>query len=500
MKTTFGNGVPGGRRKVAVAIMTAALVGTMVSSMTAASAGATSLAAPLNPSSSGSPAATLTEVKVPGTTALSAAAVNLAKYGYTEREYYASGTANRYRGAVAGSLQTATVIDGNWAYRTRVLVRAPKAGHFNGTLLVEWTNVTIGVDADFVFAEAHQDLLRQGYAYAVVSVQKVGVDRLKSWSPERYGSLSVDASNVDPVGGGAIDPCSQVGCAPDPLSWDVYTQVARALKANAGAHAPFPGLKIRDVIATGQSQSAFRLTTYYNTIQPMANFFDGFVLWDRAGNLRTDLQVPEVSVNSEGLSGLAPTFPTSTYTRAWELAGSTHGSLYAANYVDAMFNRDKALIGPDGQPESFSQWVEPSCAVLPAFSTVPNGLVVSAALDSVKTWIERGKAAPPTILFTRDSSGNFVRDSNGMIEGGIRLSQFVAPTAEQSAFNGTGFPCLVSGSHRYFTQDEMKQRYGTTSNYVKQVASAMFAAAKGGYVLPFDAVAATAEAARVRIR
>jgi hypothetical protein len=438
-------------------------------------------------------------VHVPGTTALSAAAVDLAKYGYIEREFYAAGTANRYRGAVAGSQQTATIIDGNWAYRTRVLVRAPKPGHFNGTLLVEWTNVTIGVDADFVFAEAHEDLLRQGYAYAVVSVQRIGVNRLKSWSPARYGTLSVDASNVDPQGGGNIDACGPTACAGDPLSWDVYTQVAAALKANHGSQPPFPGLRIHDVIATGQSQSAFRLSTYYNTIQPIANFFDGFVLWDRAGALRSDLPVPEVSVNSEGLSGLAPTFPTTTYTRAWEVAGSTHGSLYAAQYVDAMFNRDKALIGPSGEPESFTQWVEPSCAVLPAFSTVPNGLVVSAALDSVKKWVEWGKAAPPTILFTRDASGTILRDSNGKVEGGVRLSQFAAPTADVSAFNGTAFPCLVSGSHRYYTPTELKQIYGTSFNYVSQVGASMFTAAKGGYILPFDAVTAVADATRVRI-
>ena len=498
MKTTIIK--PGGRRKAAAAILTAALIGTTLSSFAAASAGAAIPAAPGSHAVSSVPAAALTQVNVPGTTALSAAAVDLAKYGYTEREFYAAGTANRYRGAVAGSLQTATVIDGGWAYRTRVLVRAPKPDHFNGTLLVEWTNVTIGVDADFVFAEAHEDLLRQGYAYAVVSVQKVGVDRLKSWSPARYGTLSVDASNVDPQGGGNIDNCGPIACAGDPLSWDVYSQVAQALKVNAGgAHAPFPGLKIHDVIATGQSQSAFRISTYYNTIQPLANVFDGFVMWDRAGLLRSDLKVPEVSVNSEGLSGLAPTFPTTTYTRAWEVAGSTHGSLYAAEYVDAMFNRDHALIGPTGQPESFSDWVDPSCAVLPAFSTVPNGLVVSAALDSVKKWIELRKPAPPTILFTRDASGNFVRDANGMIEGGVRLSQFVAPLAQISAFNGTAFPCLVSGWHRYFTQAELDQRYGTTRNYVAQVGAAMFTAAKGGYILPSDAVEATVAATKVSI-
>jgi Alpha/beta hydrolase domain len=435
-------------------------------------------------------AAKLTQVNVPGTTALGAAAVDLKAAGYTEREFYADGTANRYRGATPGSMETATVIDGNWPYRTRVLVRAPKPDHFNGTLIVEWTNVTIGVDANFVFAEAHADLLREGYAYATVSVQKVGVDRDKSWSPQRYGTLSVDASNVDPQGGGTIDATD------DPLSWDIYTQVAEALKANVGPNPPLPGLRVRNVIATGQSQSAARLTTYYNTIQPLDNFFNGFVFWDRAtSKLRPDVAVPGISVNSEALSPLFPPFGTSKYTREWEVAGTTHGSIYAEQYVDAMFNRDKSLIGPNGQPESFTQWVEPSCSVLPAFSTVPTGLVIGAAMESVRDWITTGRAAAPSIYFDRDANGALIRDSDGNVEGGVRLSQFVAPTAAVDAFNGTAFPCSVSGSHRYYTAQELKARYHTHGQYVAQVAAAVLTAVKDGYELPHDAAVAVKDAA-----
>jgi hypothetical protein len=479
--------IGGSRRGVGGLVATAAIIGLLLSPSVSASASPQS--GPSGPPPM--PAAKLTQVNVPGTTPLGAAAVDLKAAGYTEREFYADGTANRYRGATSGATQTATVIDGNWPYRTRVLVDAPAPGHFNGTLVVEWTNVTIGVDANFVFAEANADLLREGYAYATVSVQKVGVDRDKSWSPQRYGTLSVDASNVDPQGGGTIDATN------DPLSWDVYTQVAEALKANVGQNPPLPGLRVRNVIATGQSQSAARLATYYNTIQPLDNFFNGFVFWDRAtSKLRSDLAVPGISVNSEALSALGfPPFGTSTYTREWEVAGSTHGSIYAEQYVDAMFNRDKSLIGPNGQPESFTQWVEPSCTVLPAFSTVPAGLVVGDAMDSVRNWIRTGRAAAPSIYFDRDATGALIRDSNGNVEGGVRLSQFVAPTAAVSAVNGTAFPCSVSGSHRYYTPQELKARYHTHGAYVAQVAAAALTAVKDGYELPYDAAVAVKDAA-----
>ena len=486
---TIHPGSIGGSRRVRGLAVAAAILGGLLS------APATASASPQSSPSGGPPmpAATLTQVNVPGTTPLAAAAVDLTAAGYTEREFYADGTANRYRGAIPGATANATVIDGNWPYRTRVLVRAPKPGHFNGTLIVEWTNVTIGVDADFVFAEAHADLLREGYAYAVVSVQKVGVDRLKSWSPQRYGALSVDASNVDPQGGGTIDATG------DTLSWDIFTQVSEALKANTGLNPPLPGLAVRNVIATGQSQSAGRLTSYYNAIQPLDNFFNGFVFWDRAGaKLRPDVGVPAISVNSEAFSALSPVFApygTSKYTREWEVAGTTHGSIYAADYVDKMFNRDKSKIGPNGQPESFTQWVEPSCSVLPAFSTVPTGLVVSDAMDSVRNWITTGRAAAPSISFDRDANGALVRDSNGNVEGGVRLSQFVAPTAAVNVLNGAAFPCSISGSHRYYTPQELKARYHTHGAYVAQVIGAAVRAVQDGYELPYDAADAVQDAA-----
>ena len=176
------------------------------------------------------------------------------------------------------------------------MVRYPKPHKFNGTLAVEWTNVTIGVDFEFATAEASEYLLREGYAVAIVSAQRVGVERLKTWSPQRYPGLSVD-----------VNKCGADGtslCTGDPLSYDIYAQITQALKDNVGGTAaPMPGLRVKDTIAIGQSQSAGRLAIYYNTIQPLHNLFDGFAFWDRSGQLRSDLTVPAISVDSEGLGG-----------------------------------------------------------------------------------------------------------------------------------------------------------------------------------------------------
>jgi len=446
--------------------------------------------------------ATLTKVNVAGTVPFGTSAINLSKYGYTESEYFATGKAKRYRGAGSSFSETATVIDGNHTYKTRVLVRKPSAKKFNGTLIVEWTNVTIGVDADFVFAEAGQQFLRQGYAYAVVSAQSGGIEALKQWSPKRYGKLSDTVSDTDPVGGGSVDTMSHK----DALSWDIFSGVAAALKANTAKGSPLAGLKIKTMIATGQSQSASRLTGYYNTIQPKYRLFDGFVFWDRATNaLRADVAAPGISLNSEGLElYYSRPFPNANgaNTRTWDIAGATHGSKFAAAYVDSMFQRDGGLRGPSGTPMTFTDWIVPSCQATPAFSTVPNGQVIAAATSAVVNKVRKGTALPANILFQRDGSGEILRDGNGQALGGLHLSALDAPTATLNAFNPASplaFPCNVSGSRVDFTKAQLTARYGTAGNYAQQVSDIDRPLQNQGYLLKADVDANIANALKAAI-
>ncbi len=382
-------------RRAALLLPLAALAGALVSApaVTAQASNAVTV-----------PAATLTEINVPGTSPMSATAVDLAAAGYTAREFYAAGQANRYTGAAANTFTTATVLDGGNPYRTRVMVRYPKRNKFNGTLAVEWTNVTIGVDFEFAAAEAWEYLLREGYAVAVVSAQRVGVERLKTWSPARYAGLSVDANKCNPLG--TPVPSGTSLCTGDPLSYDIFAQITQALMNNAGGQAaPMPGLRGKDAIAIGQSQSAGRLAIYYNTIQPLHNLFGGIAFWDRSGQLRSDLAVPAISVNSEGLGGSVggAAWTTSEYTRKWDVAGSTHASLYGAQYIEAISARDMAITQFNGVPKTFFAWINtsplipngPACLKLPPFTTVDVDLVYNKAIDSVRNWYRGGGRPPP---------------------------------------------------------------------------------------------------------
>ena len=70
----------------------------------------------------------------------------------------------------------------------------------------------------------------------------------------------------------------------DGFSYDIFRQ-AGTLVAPGRDHAvdPLGGLAVRHVVGTGGSQSANRLSTYLNAIQPMGSPYDAFLLTVYAG-------------------------------------------------------------------------------------------------------------------------------------------------------------------------------------------------------------------------
>ena len=200
--------------------------------------------------------------------------------GYEELEYVAAGTASSY--SAAGEMDA----DGAWTfepgasadYRTRVIVRRPaNVGDASGTVLVEWLNVSGGVDADPEFVTLREEILRQGHTWVGVSAQSTGVEGgpvavrvdvpgseaagkgIKTLDPERYGSLEHPG---------------------DAFSYDIFTQIARAVRAGA----VLGELEPSSVVAVGESQSAFALVTYVNGVQPLTKAFDGFFVHSRGAS------------------------------------------------------------------------------------------------------------------------------------------------------------------------------------------------------------------------
>src|SRR5205823_882901 len=76
-------------------------------------------------------------------------------------------------------------------YTTRAVVRRPiDPKKFNGTVIVEWLNVSGGVDAGPDWTLTHNELIRDGFAWIGVSAQAVGLNATKNADPTRYVPLS----------------------------------------------------------------------------------------------------------------------------------------------------------------------------------------------------------------------------------------------------------------------------------------------------------------------
>jgi hypothetical protein len=104
-------------------------------------------------------------VAVPGKPALLLSAFDLEPLGYSTEEFFVSGTASSYK---LGAEPTA---DGHWnavaaesaPYATRIVVVKPTdTSKFNGTVVVEWLNVSAGADGSPDWNAAHRELIRSG--------------------------------------------------------------------------------------------------------------------------------------------------------------------------------------------------------------------------------------------------------------------------------------------------------------------------------------------------
>jgi hypothetical protein len=472
---------------------------------------------------------------VPATSALGNAAhgypfnatpMDLARQGYVEEEFVISGVASRYS---TPQMATGTVIDGGHPYKTRIVVRRPKSqARFNGTAIVEWTNVSQGHDNEVDWFQSGAHLVHSGFAWIGVSAQRVGVDALKQWSPVRYGTLDVSD-------GGTI--------ADDALSYDIFTAAARAVRGRDGASV-MGSLKVERLIATGHSQSAGRLYTYFTSVHPLAlasdgPTFDGAVLHGGGGQIRTDLDIKVWKFLSEtDVPGQASASrqPDTDRFRWWEVAGTSH--------LDAQLSRGLGQLGlraaggapVDGPPAGplisgggagIGNFQVPSAAPnegceKPIFSRVPSYYAQNALYDHFARWLRDG-TPPPTAphIELKQLPGNppagaagprggrggppappryeIIRDELGNALGGIRLSQHAVPTATNTGLNAGGMFCGLLGSYEPFDNARLASLYPTHDAYVAKVKEVTEKNLKAGYIVKEDADATIAEARSSRI-
>jgi len=428
---------------------------------------------------------------------LNAAGADLALAGHLEEEFSMQGLAGRYRLGAGGT--DAQWVDGGHPYRTRLLLRRPaQPERFSGTVVVEWLNVSCGQDLDFVYAGARELVLRDGHAWLGVSVQRAGVDRLASARPQRYGDLSVTAPLDDPATGAPLDlphPLTQApGC--DVLGWDIFSDAGRWLRTHAAQ--AWGGPPVTCLIAAGESQSAIRLSHYFNQIQPLHGVYDGFLLYDRAGPmaLREDTAAKAISIGTDFFAELAGGSPPEDTgnQRWWELAGSSHVSWpEMRDHIDPQVLRD-GLQQVDGQAVSLTVLMAAQHGADPEalWSPVPNGDLVKAALHALVAWVRHGQcpAHAPRLAFA--APGRLLRDAEGRTVGGIRYAAHALPSG---LHDGIGPPGLaLTGTRQALGAQDLRQRYGRAEYYLAGVHQVVQANLAQGFLLAPEAERVLAEA------
>ena len=405
---------------------------------------------------------------------------DLAAAGYTVHEYTAAGT-------VPGRTPDGPVDPA--AFTTRILVRRPaEAAAFNGTVVLEWLNVSSGNDAAPEYTYLADELVRSGYAWAGLSAQYAGVHGgggalevgleahgLLGAKPDRYGALHHPG---------------------DAYCYELFGAVGAALRepGDVPDH-PLAGLAVRRILAVGESQSAMAMTTYVNRLAAEHTVFDGYLIHSRA---RSELPLGPVDGPADltgaytGAPALfgeigRPVFVLQTETdvvtdfrsytarqpdtgqlRVWEMAGTSHA--------------DFAQIGP------FEDFLNCPAPV----NRGQQRFVLRAALHHLNGWVDGGPPppqAPPLAL--DDPAGTnpqLLTDDVGNALGGVRTPYVEVPTAVLSGvtLDPVSRICALFGVTLPIPAERLRARYGSAVNYLAQYRAAVDATIATGFALEAD--------------
>ena len=431
-----------------------------------------------------------------GTLSLLAQSFDLGDVGYQQREFFIEGTASAFTNTdELGS-------DGFWAlepaeqatYKTRIVVYSPiDPADFSGIVHQEWLNVTAGFGTPPSYGTGQIEMRRSGAVWVGVSAQLIGIEgsdrslaplHLKAVNPERYASLHHPG---------------------DAFSYDMFSQVAQAIR-NPGDIDPLGGLNAEYIIAYGESQSAGRLTTHANGIQPLYNAFDGYMIHSRGDGASPISQEPQTSIPAPDAPLIRTdttvpimTFETETdvvflgYAAArqddtemivtWEVAGAAHGDQYT--FVSGRGDKN-------GAPEFASVIEEPSIAGFitcdKPMNNGPQHYHFNAAVRALDEWVTEGKLPVHSPrLEINDDNSDYIYDELGNALGGMRSAYVDAPSAVLRGEPNTGASfCRLFGTTALFSAEQMASLYVDEAGYVNAVTAATNDAVEKGYLLPED--------------
>lgn len=389
---------------------------------------------------------------------------DIQKLNYVEEEYFIEGTAKCYK--PVGELTD----DGEWtlettsdtSYKTRIIVRRPTdPAKFNGTVLVEWADMSNGYELSYADA---QGIYENGFAYVSVTAQKLGADNLKKWDKARYDSLNIHD---------------------DGLSYDIFTQAARAVspdRVKSGID-PMGGLDVKKLIAVGCADAGSRMLAYINGVQPEDHTFDALMPVVCGGQatdfndntkkrgvlVRDDLSVPVMVINSQSEALTYEDYRQSDTDvfRSWEIAGAAHTQDRQTRFLRQKTDRD----GMTDWEKIYEKYR----------SNEVNWLyTMDAAFLRAHEWITVGEL-PSIIAPIEIKNGTYALDEYGNVLGGVRLPEMEVPCARYVASPNEP----ATGYTIAFSTDELKKLYPKHENYVTAITEAAERAEDMGVILPY---------------
>ncbi len=321
-------------------------------------------------------------------------------------------------------------------YTTRLVIRKPSDdSRFSGLIVAEPMHPIGGAHA-FEYNSVY--IMDSGHIGVEVTTN--GADNIRDFNPARYGDIQISPLQTT----------------------EVLAQAGALIKSNSS---PIADLDIRKMIMWGTSASSGILVRYLDghkvfTLANGDNIYDGFMPTSNGSDIEAVdvpmIQVPTQHEYSVGATSHQDSDEHGSQYRVYEFAGLAH--------LDARHNATR-LSQQDCQHP---------------ISQFPQEAYFSVALHHLLQWVDKGIEAPraPRILMDNyvdnDGSLMLLDDQAGNPVGGIRnpyvdvaaykYTMFNVPTVQGQ--NGNRL-CRISGWQTPVAAADMRERYGSTANYVR---------------------------------
>lgn len=444
----------------------------------------------------------------------------LAESGYELAEYLVSGRSDVYTPRpIAG--------DPRGKYTTRALVIRPtRSQSFSGIVHLELLNASTGEDFPMFWPDAGFHLMDRGDVYVGLTCKAVSAESLRDRDPERYSDLHIRHDSV---------------------IWDMIGSVAFALRSidNNGL---MGGLgRARRIFANGWSQSGSFLRTYlaeglhaaHSTATSASSgapaIIDGYLIGvssggfgpmgyielSRDGEIEFDESLKPASLNPGQISVCDPrrtvsgnAVPVIEYMSQDEAAhhiwnarpdSDDPDDLYRGYQIPGRGHETGVLTNADREPEAAdygapsSTWPDP-----PRHES--SRWLIAATVEHLAAWAE-GVAPPraePIHLSVNaseplDADGLDFRyvtvptDDSGHALGGVRHLEVDVPTHHWS-WVPLGASVGREWTSTPFTPAELRERYGSATNYQRLVRDRAAQLVGSGWILPQHLDTAVADA------